>query len=44
MRQQSTKEGMRKLQECAWEQVKLGNTSLSAILRFAEELTPEEDF
>lgn len=36
MREQGIKRGMRTLQECAWEQVKRGNTSLTTILRFAE--------
>lgn len=42
MRQEGIKHGMRTLQECAWEQVKLGNTSLRTILRFAEEISAEE--
>lgn len=42
MRQVSIQHGMRTLQECAWEQVKRGNTSLKAILRFAEEISAEE--
>lgn len=42
MRQAAIKHGMRTLQQCAWEQVKLGNTSLRAILRFAEEINEED--
>lgn len=42
MRDQAIKSGMRTLQQCAWEQVKLGNTSLKAILKFAEEISEEE--
>jgi len=36
MRNKAIENGMRTLQQCAWEQVKLGSTSLQAILRFAE--------
>lgn len=42
MRQSAIDRGMRTLQQCGWEQVKLGNTSLKAILRFAEEISAEE--
>lgn len=42
MRQEAIKHGMRTLQQCAWEQVKRGMTSLKAILRFAEEVGAEE--
>lgn len=43
MRQAAIKKGMRTLQQCAWEQVKRGNTTLKAILRFAEEISAEEE-
>lgn len=42
MRQSAIERGMRTLQQCAWAQVKAGNTSLKAILRFAEEIKAEE--
>lgn len=42
MRQEAIKGGMRTLQQCAWEQVKRGSTSLKAIMKFAEEIAEEE--
>lgn len=36
MREQAIREGMRTLQQCGWEQVKRGLTSLGAILKYAE--------
>ncbi len=43
MRLDAISRGMRTLQQCAWEQVKRGNTTLKAILRFAEEVSAEEE-
>lgn len=42
MRQSAIDRGMRTLQQCGWAQVKAGNTSVKAILRFAEEISAEE--
>lgn len=42
MRQAAIDHGMRTLQQCAWEQVKRGNTTLKAILKYAEEISEEE--
>lgn len=36
MREVAVEQGMRTLQACGWEQVKLGRTSLSEIMKFAE--------
>jgi general secretion pathway protein E len=36
LREMAVEQGMRTLQRCGWEQVKLGNTSLSEIMKFAE--------
>ena len=36
LREKAVQQGMRTLQRCGWEQVKLGRTSLSEIMKFAE--------
>ncbi|HOO93330.1 MAG TPA: hypothetical protein PKX94_07665, partial [Opitutales bacterium] len=36
IRQLAIEQGMRTLQQCGWEQVKRGKTSLSEIMRYAE--------
>ena len=41
MRQQAIADGMRTLQECAWEQCKHGMTTLEEIVRLADAI--EED-